>query len=55
MKCSDCGCDFYFYGVDATGEPTASRATTSNDKKTLQIFAGPEKSSFGIPDGQLRQ
>lgn len=55
VKCGDCGCDFYFYGVQATGEPTPTCATISDDKRQLRIFIGPEETTWGIPDGQRRQ
>jgi hypothetical protein len=38
-----------------SGASTASCATTSEDKKTLQVFVGPDQTSWGIPDGQPRQ
>ena len=55
MSCSECGSDFYWYGVGATGKPTASCPTTSEDKRQLRVFVGPESTSWGIPDGQPRQ
>jgi hypothetical protein len=55
LKCTECGCDFYFYGVKATGPATPSCVSTSENKRALQIFVGPEPESWEIPDGQLRQ
>jgi hypothetical protein len=52
MQCSECGCDFYWYGITATGDPTASCPTVSDDKRQLQIFVGPEQTSWEIPDQQ---
>lgn len=55
MKCVECGTDFYWYGINATGDPTANRPTVSDDRRQLQIFVGPQESMWGIPTGQLRQ
>jgi hypothetical protein len=55
MQCTECGTDFYWYGVTATGVATPSCVTTSENKRALQIFVGPEPTSWEIPDGQPRQ
>jgi hypothetical protein len=52
MACSECGTAFYWYGITATGDPTASCPTVSDDKRQLQIYVGPEKESWEIPDRQ---